>query len=450
MPRLVIIDDDIQLLEILTLIIGQYIPVASIFTANDGLEGMELVKNQKPDLILLDINLPLISGHTICKQIKADPELQNIPVLIITGESSDTDAKVKSLESGAEAFLRKPFDTPELIAQIKSLLRLKRAEDELREERDLLRMDVKLKEKELEKNYRDIKQLFGAFIEVMATAIDALSIYNYDSTRRVAEMVGNFVSFIRENDKGRYKDTVIDEEKQENLIIAAWLHDIGKISIPTQLMNKHTRLGEHYSEVIQRLDTIYYYLKLEKAEPALIEKCRKGIDLVTTLNNPMHRSEEEDIDLIRELSELTYIDSSGKEKCWLLPEEVKALTIREGTLTENERRQIEKHVKMTDLLLSKVPFPYSKRDIREWCNNHHELLDGSGYYRGLKGEQISIETRILTIVDIFEALTSSERVYKKHYSEEEALAILKNMAEQGKLDKGLVELFSRSSAWKEA
>jgi|GEM_PF-3047410 len=450
MSRIVIIDDDAQLLEILTVIIGQYLPEASIFTADDGMEGLKLIENQKPDLILLDINLPSISGHTVCKQIKADSGLQNIPVLIITGEASNTDAKIKSLESGAEAFLKKPFDTPELIAQIQSLLRLKRAEDELREERDLLKMDVKLKEKELEKNYRDIKQLFGAFIEVMATAIDALSIYNYDSTRRVAEMVGSFVKYIRENDTGKYKDKLADDEKQENLKIAAWLHDIGKISIPAQLMNKYTRLGEHYSELIQRLDTIFYYLRSNKAEPSLINKCRKGIELVESLNNPMRKVNNSDLEFLHQLSELTYIDSSGNEKSWLLPEEVEALSIREGTLTESERQQIENHVKMTDLLLSKVPFPYSKREIREWCNNHHELLDGSGYYRGLKGDQISIETRILTIVDIFEALTSSERVYKKHYSEMEALSILKDMAEKGKLDRDLVELFSKSNAWKEA
>ncbi len=447
MSKILIIDDDEQVVMTLKGIIDHYFPEANIWSAYDGMEGIQLVRTHKPDLIILDINLPSVSGHAICRSLKSDPELKKTPILIVTGEHSETTAKVKSLEYGAEAFLNKPFDVPELAAQVKSLLRLKEAEDKLLLERDLLKIDVRVKEKELEKNYRDIKRLFRAFIEVMATSIDALSIYNYDSTRKVAEMVKNFIDYININNYGFYRDLRLDKEKQDNLITAAWLHDIGKISIPTNLMNKFTRLGDHYPVVLQRLEAIYYYLKAESDKNGLREKCLSAIEIVQRLNIPVNKVAEEDISQVNEFANLTYRSISGEERTWFTEEETEALLIMKGTLTEKERKEVENHVQMTDLLLSKMPFAHKKRDIPKWCRNHHELLDGSGYHQGLKGEQISTETRILTIVDIFEALTSCERPYKKYHTIDEALYVIEDMAEKGKLDKELVRLFKESKAW---
>ena len=447
MSKILIIDDDRQIVKMLERVIEQYFPAIEVYTSLDGSEGSRMVRDYKPDLIILDINLPSISGHTICSTIKSNPALKNIPIMIITGESSDMSAKVTSLDAGAEAFLKKPFDIPELVAQIKSLLRLKKAEDCLLKERDLLKIDVKLKEKELEKHFQHIELLFRAFIEVMATSIDALSIYNYDSTKRVAEMIKNFLVYINQQNNDRYPQLSNDKERQENLIMAAWLHDIGKISVPNRLMNKFTRLGDRYAEVMQKLETIYYYSKTEETNLKLEKKCLSAQELVIRLNNPHNEVTPADLQQLKELSSLTYIDSTGTTKQWLTAEEIEALSIRQGTLTFSERKEIENHVRLTDLLLSKIPFPPDKAEIRKWCNDHHELLDGSGYYQGLKEEQISIETRILTIVDIFEALTSNERPYKKHCSVEEALAILADMVAKGKLDFELVKMFKDSKAW---
>ena len=447
MSKILIIDDDKQVIKTLIAVINRYMPEVETFPAFDGMEGIQLIRNSKPDLIILDINLPSVSGHTICRSIKADRELKNIPILIITGEGSDLESKIKSLDYGAEAFLKKPFDIPEFIAQIKSLLRLKRAEDELLEERDMLRIDVMTKEKLLEKNYQDIKNLFESFMEVMATSIDALSIYNYDSTRKVAEMLHIFFEYIKKNGNERLKTRFADIKKQENMIMAAWLHDIGKISIPCSLLNKFTRLGDLYNAVTQRLETIFYYLISENAETEMFGKWHQAREIVERLNNPQNEVTEDDHDLLMELSGLIYTNPLGEKVNWFSEKEIACLSIRNGTLTDDERKVAENHVKMTNLLLSKIPFPEDKQEIREWCNNHHELLDGSGYYQGLIGDQISIETRVLTIVDIFEALTSDERPYKKHYSPDEAIVVLEEMVSDGKLDEELVTLFKASRAW---
>ncbi|MBW6516030.1 MAG: response regulator [Candidatus Cloacimonetes bacterium] len=447
MSKILIIDDDIEIVGVLENIIEQSIPNSTIYSSLDGLVGMQMIRKHEPDLIILDINLPSVSGHTVCRTLKSDPLLKNIPILIITGESSNLNAKVKSLEQGAEAFLKKPFDIPEFIAQVQSLLRLKEAEDIIRKERDLLKIDVKLKEKELEQHFQHIELLFRAFIEVMATSIDALSIYNYESTQRVAEMVKNFLVFISKDSPDKYHQLSQDNERQENLIMAAWLHDIGKITVPLRLMNKFTRLGDRFPEVIQKLDAVYYYLKSIDADSALISKCIKASELVKRLNDPQNKVKESDIKLLKEYANLSYVDPADEKKQWLTDQEVESLSIKQGTLTESERKEIENHVRLTDLLLSKIPFSPDKLEIRKWCNDHHELLDGSGYYQGLKGDEISTETRILTIIDIFEALISNERPYKKHRTIEEALMELEKMASNGKLDSELVMLFKKSKAW---
>lgn len=500
MAKVLIIDDDEHVIRVLTGIIEQYCPDIEISATHDGLQGLQMVQFVKPDLIILDINLPYISGHSICRSLKTTAEYRNIPILIVTGEHAEISAKVTSLEYGAEAFLKKPFDIPELVAQLKSLLRLKEAEDKLLLERDMLKIDVRVKEKELEKNYKDIRKLFNAFIEVMATSIDALSIYNYDSTRKVAVMVKQFLEYITKNHRKQFPDLSTDPERRENLIIAAWLHDIGKISIPVSLMNKSTRLGANYQNISQRLEVIHYQIRTklleeqvakntdsesnksgsnpreisstkdrhenrisldskveeEVTEPVdnrveessvLLELCCSLRETVDRLNNPKNRITESDIKLLERCSGLSYSDLKGESRKWLSEEEIECLKIERGTLTRSERNQIENHVRMTDLLLSKIPFSQKKRTIREWCSQHHEYLDGSGYHQNLKGDQIAIEARILTIVDVFEALISEERPYRDSFSIPEALCYLEDMAEKNKVDGDLVKIFKESRAW---
>ena len=103
---------------------------------------------------------------------------------------------------------------------------------------------------------------------------------------------------------------------------------------------------------------------------------------------------------------------------------------------------------MTDKILQNVVFPDRYVDIRRWGIGHHEFLDGSGYPHGLKGDEICVETRLLTILDIFEALTAQDRPYKEAKSPDVALDILYKMADEGKLDRNVLDLFKNSDIWK--
>ncbi len=147
----------------------------------------------------------------------------------------------------------------------------------------------------------------------------------------------------------------------------------------------------------------------------------------------------------------TYRDEQGTVRSWLEPEEYAMLSIRRGTLSEEERGIMEEHVSVTDRLLSQICFPEKLSHVREWAAAHHELLNGTGYPEHRKGDEIPYEVRMITILDIFDSLVADDRPYKRAMPVERALAILREMAgQEGKLDPELTELFVKSRCWEEA
>ena len=125
-------------------------------------------------------------------------------------------------------------------------------------------------------------------------------------------------------------------------------------------------------------------------------------------------------------------------------DELECLTIKYGNLTKDEREIICSHVEYTKRYLSKMNFGKRYPHIIKWAGDHHERLDGSGYPLGLKGDEICFESRVLSVVDVFEALTSSDRPYKKSMVDNKAIEVLKDMGKNGKLDNDVIDLFERS------
>ena len=149
------------------------------------------------------------------------------------------------------------------------------------------------------------------------------------------------------------------------------------------------------------------------------------------------------------LSEKTFADESGVARPWITEEEKIRLSIRKGTLTAREREIMQSHAAVTQRILSHISFPDSYADIPVWAGSHHEQLNGRGYPQGLTAKHIPMEVRLLTILDVFEALTAKDRPYKKPFPPEKAFAILHSMAEEGAVDGDLLALFERSGAWKD-
>lgn len=305
---------------------------------------------------------------------------------------------------------------------------------------------------------KDIENLFRSFVEVMATAIDARTPYNANHTRRVASLCESITSMLNQVAEGYWGNQYFDEERTEQLVMAAWLHDVGKIAVPLTVMNKATRLEDRLELVLQRLDYVAASLQAAALNAQLngednrdfekeLSQVEAARDLILKVNEPSVMITPEIAKELSDIKERVYLDRAGQTKPWLTPEEAEALSVVRGTLTEEERRVMENHVQYTNRMLAKIPFTRKYKDVPYWAGIHHEHLDGKGYPLGLQGDSIPPEGRILALLDIFDALTAADRPYKKGMSPEEAIKIMGFMVKDGKLDGELLAHFSESGVW---
>lgn len=146
---------------------------------------------------------------------------------------------------------------------------------------------------------------------------------------------------------------------------------------------------------------------------------------------------------------VTYRDTDGTEHPLLTPEEIQDISIRKGTLNDAERNIIQSHVTVTRRILKQIDFPEKYMDVAAWASEHHELLNGRGYPDHLVNEKIPREVRLLTILDIFEALTAKDRPYKKPMPIEKAFFVLHDMEKHGEVDGEILGWFEQSHAWEQ-
>jgi len=305
---------------------------------------------------------------------------------------------------------------------------------------------------------REIRELFRSFVRVMSAAIDERSPYNANHSRRMAECGGRFIDFLNAQAEAEGRERPFSPQHREELVMSTWLHDIGKLTTPLEVMDKAERLSPlQKMEVRHRLETIRLQGKIDCLEGRIPEEARDALEAevleaeqtIARLGTAGFLSDEQ-LAWLAAIHERTYIDESGQERPWLTDEEYAMLSIRKGTLSQDERKIMENHVVVTDKLLSQIKFPGELSHVRQWAASHHELLNGSGYPAHLTGEAIPTEVRILTILDIFDALVADDRPYKPGMPVEKALSILTSMAErEGKLDPDLTARFLSSRCWEE-
>ena len=157
----------------------------------------------------------------------------------------------------------------------------------------------------------------------------------------------------------------------------------------------------------------------------------------------------EDQQRVRSIAARTWISPDGSVQPILSDDEVKHLTITKGTLTAEERGIINHHIVATIRMLESLPYPKHLRRIPEFAGGHHERMDGKGYPKGLKRDQMSVQARIMGIADVFEALTASDRPYKKAMPLSQALTILGRMKLDGHVDPDLFDVFINEGVWLE-
>ncbi|MCL2250007.1 MAG: HD domain-containing protein [Oscillospiraceae bacterium] len=301
---------------------------------------------------------------------------------------------------------------------------------------------------------KEIQVLFNSFATVMTQTIDKRSSYGRNHSLRVAHLCGAFSQYLRKRfpEDHNYH---FNKRREEELFMAAMLHDIGKIVTPINIMDKRDRLGYRFPALQYRFEIKKHQIENDMLKGVITENA--GIVELKQVKNAMQFIEfastetlltDKDVAEVEKLAKLTYIDSNGVQTPILEQDDVDALSIRQGTLTDKERKIMQEHVIVTGKLLEDITFSKGYANAPKWASGHHEFLDGTGYPNGLDASEISLETSIITVMDIFEALTAENRPYKKGFSIEKSLTILFEMAESGKLSKDMVELFAESQVWK--
>jgi putative two-component system response regulator len=321
MRKILAIDDKMDNLVTLTALLKNLMPDCAVIKAQSGMEGIEKAISDLPDAILLDVKMPDMDGFETCRRLMFDERTKHIPVIMITAIKTDPESRVKGLDCGANAFLSKPIDQYELVSQLKVALRIKKAEDALRDERNFMeRMveertaslraeitDRKRAEEQLQRTLYSLRKAVVTTIQVMVSAVETRDPYTAGHQTRSAHLALAIAT-----------EMGLPQEKTDGIRMAGSIHDIGKLSIPAEILSKPTKLTEIEFSLIK-------------------EHAKRGFEMLKDVESP-----------------------------WPLAEIVL---------------------------------------------QHHERMDGSGYPRNLKGDDILMESRILAVADVVESM-ASHRPYR--------------------------------------
>ncbi len=312
-----------------------------------------------------------------------------------------------------------------------------------------------------------LENLFESFVNLLNKAIDEKSPYTGGHCHRVPVLTMLLAEAVHETKKGPHALWHLTDLDRYELKIAALLHDCGKVTTPVHVVDKATKLQTLFDR-IHLLDTRFEILKRD-AEIAALKAARepgadaKAIDqgyrgrlweiqedreFLRLCNiggetmTPQARARVHDI-----ATKYRWRNPLGEPVDFLTANEVENLTIKAGTLTAAERQVINHHINVTIQMLEALPWPRHLQNVPEYAGGHHERMDGKGYPRGLKGDQMSVPARIMGIADIFEALTARDRPYKPGKTLTESLYILGHMRLNGHIDPDLFDIFIRQRVY---
>lgn len=345
---------------------------------------------------------------------------------------------------------------------------------------------------------QDLKDLLYSFIKSIATAIDEKSPYTAGHFNRVVNLTMMIAKKINEMGDGPFADVHFSDDELEELKVAAWMHDVGKITTPEYVVDKRTKLemvfdrighietrfdliaksiengclkeklklaenGRLDSGTLGKLDerlgeepdrsfgTRQGYIALKELDERLEEELKvlmEEKEFVASCNMPGEFMSDEKIERLREIAAKTY-ELDGREHRYLTDDELYNLSVTKGSLTPEERKVIENHAMVTYKMLEQLPFPRKLSKVPIYASGHHENLDGSGYPLGLAEDELPIQARIMAVADVFEALTARDRPYKKPMKLSQAIKILGYMKDDKQIDPDIYDLFVRGNLYRE-
>ena len=343
------------------------------------------------------------------------------------------------------------------------------------------------------------KRFMESFVRIIAKAVDDKSTSKSMHCQKVPLITKKLVSAVYDSDAKAFEKYGLSEDNRYALQLASWLYDCGKLAVPEYMVDKATKLEtvrnriheirtrfevllrdariKYLESVIKNPDDEEKYREAYKSEVSalrkeftFVAKCNLG-DVVIT---------ERGVEKIKQIAKRTYIRNFdgtlglskaevgrlNKEEAAKFPVEehllqdkkediigdcncgeVHNLIVKYGTLTAEEKNIMDKHVEQTEEMLSAVRFPERYRNVVKYAASHHERLDGTGYPKGLKGDKLPLPVRILTMADVFEALSADDRPYKKMRKLSEILKIMKNMSDSGHLDPDIFHIFVKKKIY---
>jgi HD-GYP domain-containing protein (c-di-GMP phosphodiesterase class II) len=323
---------------------------------------------------------------------------------------------------------------------------------------------------EIHQLYERIEEMLESFIKAGVTAIDQRDPATAGHSLRVAALATALADAVDRTDRGKYRDVHFSRAQRRELRFAALVHDVGKVAVREAVLMKSKKLPPVlWERVAARFDLIHRTIELEcckrradlRRSPAAdrageacldaelaarLEQLERIRRIVAVANdpdsNPGHPPAE-----LADIASRTFERVDGCLAPYLTRDELHFLQIASGTLDDDERAEVESHVDEGRLFLAVIPLTDDLKNLVAYACDHHEKLDGSGYPSGLRGDEIPLQARLITLADMFDALTQADRPYKPAIPVDEALGILRSEARAGRLDADLVEIMIESRAY---
>jgi HD-GYP domain-containing protein (c-di-GMP phosphodiesterase class II) len=319
--------------------------------------------------------------------------------------------------------------------------------------------------------YAEIRMLFEGFVQASVEAIEARDPSTSGHSRRVADLTLGLSHIVASEPTGPFANVQFTTEELREIEYASLLHDFGKIGVKENVLTKAKKLYAERLELLRaRFDFVLKAAEVDVLQRKLSAYARRAADnelralddeltqrradlegafaLLLVANEPSVVAEG-DFARLEEIARLTFVDMRGATRQLLDPADVVALSIRRGTLTPSEYEEISSHVSHTFKFLSKIPWGAGFRQVPAIAGAHHERINGTGYPNRLVGAAIPLQSRMMAVADVFDALTAHDRPYKKAVPIERALGILDFSVKDGHLDRDLVKLFAEARVWEQ-
>jgi response regulator RpfG family c-di-GMP phosphodiesterase len=419
--------------------------------------AVELVKERHYAILFTDLNMPGgLSGLELLKEIQGiDPKTFCI---LMTGYAT-TEAAILALKRGAYDFIQKPFKLAELEASLTRALGHYRSLRENEAYQSRLEEMVMERTQEILGLKEDIEKLFDGFVQASVLAIEARDPSTSGHSSRVAELTVGLAEAVNRTPNGPFGSIRFTDQQIREIRYASLLHDFGKVGVREQVLVKARKLQpERLERILQRLyqrDMEIALTAMEKAwdeghrvdnsrfRTLLAERRQESqrlVELIQRCNEPQVLPREV-VDAMDDLEVLEFDHWEGHRERILESDDISALRIPKGSLSDVERQEVNSHVTHTYRFLSQIPWTGALAGLPEIAYAHHERLNGKGYPRGLKSDQIPVQSRLMAIADVYDALVAADRPYKVAVTVPRSLEILEDEVKSGLLDPEALRLF---------